>query len=264
MSESKRPSINPNWANKLIKPGVSNNYVSPSSPEVSASRIIPTPSEDFSHLLEEDNDSEIIEELDGGEDVQEKYFPWIQTYSGKQVNLLNPSPDSIVIQDIAHALSQLCRFTGHTRYHYSVAQHSVYVSYFCNQENALYGLLHDASEMLISDINSPLKNTEQLKGYKELEKKIQKTIYNKFGLFEEEPTDVKKADLIMLATEARDLMSPLHSDWKNQYNPIPFKIERMTPDEAEDMFMKRFYELTGFGEDAYDYYISHKYDRTKK
>lgn len=235
-----RPPISTSWQDKLI-----------SRKEV-----------EYSNVMDEEIE-EIYEKQEALRASSDE--PWIQTFSGKRFNLLNPTADSIVIQDIAHALSMQCRFTGHTKFHYSVAQHSVYVSYFCNQEDALYGLLHDGSEAYIADINRPLKNTSELTGYKKVEKNLQKAIYNKFSLFGEEPASVKKADLLMLATEARDLMAPMHKDWKtNGINPIPFKVDRMTMDEAEDLFMKRFYELTGLGDDAYDLYYSRKYEKTIK
>lgn len=70
---------------------------------------------------------------------------WIATFTGGVFFPLAPRVEDVRISDIAHALSMLCRFAGHTRGFYSVAQHSVLVSRLCSQQDALWGLLHDAS-----------------------------------------------------------------------------------------------------------------------
>ena len=173
-----------------------------------------------------------------------KDIPWIQTYSGRRFNPTDPNPEAIVIQDIAHALSNICRFTGHCSSFYSVAQHSVMVSYICNQENALYGLLHDGAEAFCQDIASPIKKTIEFAAYRQVEKRIQDAVYKRFGLSENEPADVKRADLLLLATESRDLMSPLRHDWNLDIRPLPFKIVPLLPNEAKVLFLERFTELT--------------------
>ncbi len=174
---------------------------------------------------------------------QGEQHSWIQTYSGRKFFPLNPVLDSIVIQDIAHALSMQCRFTGHCKFHYSIAYHSILVSYLCDEEFSLHGLLHDASEAYIADISSPIKRTVDFERYREIEKHLQDMIYERFGLSKEEPPSVKKADRLMLATEASQLLSPLHSEWKLPCNPAPFKIEQLSPEVVEKMFLVRFHEL---------------------
>jgi len=168
---------------------------------------------------------------------------WLNTFSGKKIYPLNPSPEDICIEDIAHSLSHQCRFTGHTKDFYSIAQHCVLVSYVCNHENALYGLLHDASEYILVDIPSPLKKSKEFNFYRDIERKVQAIIYNKFGLYDEEPVDVKKADALLLATEARDLLNSIHPDWTMKTEPLPFKIEALGPKEAEKLFLNRFFAL---------------------
>jgi len=169
---------------------------------------------------------------------------WIQTYSGRKFYPLNPSIGDIYIEDIAQSLSMLCRFTGHCNNFYSVAQHSVLVSYICKHKHALHGLLHDASEAYLSDLNSPLKRSGEFENYKMYENKLQSLINLKFGLKDVEPKNVKNADIKLLATEARDFMSPLHSDWVQPCDPLPFKIDPLPPAEAKDLFMDRYIELT--------------------
>lgn len=170
---------------------------------------------------------------------------WIQTYSGNKFYPLNPNLEDINIKDIAHALSMQCRFTGHVNKFYSIAQHSVYVSYLCDSSEALYGLLHDASEAYISDISSPLKRSSEFQAYLDVEKKLQNKIYEKFGLEVKELSSVKKADMVMLATEARDLLNSIHTEWKINENPYLFKIHPLSPEESEVIFLQRFEQLYG-------------------
>jgi hypothetical protein len=184
--------------------------------------------------------------------------PWIQTHSGRRFNPISPNPDAIVIQDIAHALSMQCRFSGHCKKFYSVAQHSVLVSHICNEEDALWGLLHDASEAYLVDVPRPLKRSGMIQGYIEAETRMQEAVCKRFGLPLQEPPSVKRADTKLLATEARDLMSPLHSDWLQPVSPLPFAIEAWSPDKAKDMFMQRFFELIGADPSNYEHYLKYR------
>lgn len=168
---------------------------------------------------------------------------WIQTYTGKSFYPQNPTMDSICIEDIAHALSQLCRFTGHTSVPYNVAQHCILVSYLCDPENALYGLIHDSSEAYLGDQSSPIKKLPELAGYRELEKRVQDAICRRFGLSEIEPKDVKRADLMMLSIESNTFMSPLHKDWKMPYIIPTLKIEPLSSQAAKELFLERFNQL---------------------
>lgn len=170
---------------------------------------------------------------------------WIQTYSGKRFTPTNPKYSAIVIQDIAHALSMQCRFSGHCKKFYSVAQHSVLVSYLCNVEDALWGLLHDATEAYLVDIPAPLKRSGKFDAYLDFEKEMQTAICQRFSLPEKEPPSVKIADKIMLATEARDLLVSLREDWTYAVEPAPFRIDPLLPEAAEELFLKRFYQLVG-------------------
>ena len=168
---------------------------------------------------------------------------WSQTYTGKKFFPFDPRPEDICIEDIAHSLSMQCRFTGHSSFHYSIAQHSVLVSYFCDEKNALHGLMHDAAESFASDLNSVIKKNPQLSGYRELEDNIQKVICRKYGLSELEPADVKRADILVLGIEAKTVYDNLHPDWVFGSNPPPLSIIKMEPEEAEKLFIQRFTEL---------------------
>jgi 5'-deoxynucleotidase YfbR-like HD superfamily hydrolase len=199
-----------------------------------------------------------------GNDRTYKYDPdveWIQTYSGRRFCPTNPNPDAIVIQDIAHSLAMQCRFSGHVKKFYSVAQHSVLVSYICDSADALWGLMHDASEAYLVDVPRPLKRSGKFDAYLRFEAEMQRAVCTRFGLPEKEPPSVKRADTILLATEARDLMSPLHPDWTQACDPLPFKIDPLPPDKAKDLFMKRFFELTGMP-GAYEHYLDYEYNNS--
>lgn len=172
---------------------------------------------------------------------------WIQTFTNKRFYPLDPREDEIDIVDIAHALSMKCRFTGHTNRFYSVAEHSVHVSYNCFLKNALWGLLHDAAEAYLADVAKPIKVLPEFSKFVEVENKLQAAICAKFGLPIEQPEDVHSADRILLLTEKRDLMKPMN--WpQNQFyykeSPLERKIEALSPMEAELLFLRRFIELT--------------------
>ena len=106
---------------------------------------------------------------------------------------------------VAAALSKLCRFTGHTREFYSVAEHSVKASYIVPEEFALEALMHDAHEMLVNDLAKPIKVF--LRGaYEELVRKAEVELRRSFGLPDEEAAEVKLADIYMVVIEGYYLM----------------------------------------------------------
>lgn len=169
-------------------------------------------------------------------------LPTILTAGGRYFPLLAPSPADIHIEDIAHALSNLCRFTGHVREFYSVAQHSALVSQIVPPEDALAGLLHDASEAYTNDISKPCKPL--LRGLAEIETRIMEVVLATFGLPTCLPDSVKRADLILLATEKRDLMPP-HEDWEltRDLPRLQEEIVPLPPRAARARFLDRFHQL---------------------
>ncbi len=142
--------------------------------------------------------------------------PDILTVSGHYFDFLTPERSKFGIEDVAHALSHVCRFAGHTRTFYSVAQHSVMVS-----------------------------RIVPLPDYKEIERRVERAVFDRFGLPSQLPRCVKDADLVMLATEQRDLMAPHDDEWAliAKVQPLADRIVPLPPREAKFKFLLRYQEL---------------------
>lgn len=130
--------------------------------------------------------------------------PVIRTVTGKWFNAFDPHPDQICIEDIAHALSNQCRFGGHLPKFFSVAQHCILTADIVAPEHRLAALLHDASEAYLLDIPRPVKR--KLSNYAEIEDKIMRVIADKYKFQWPLHNDVKKADEIMLQREWSEIM----------------------------------------------------------
>ena len=175
---------------------------------------------------------------------------FIETHSGRRFRPLSPDAGEIVITDIAHALSQQCRFSGHTFVPYSVAEHSVRVAELLERWAAprsvqLWGLLHDASEAYLVDIPQPLKHTEAFAPYRAAERELMAAVCTRFGLSQAEPAMVRRADATLLATEARDLMPYRREHWIGLVEaPLPETIKPWHSSSAKREFLARFEELS--------------------
>ena len=177
--------------------------------------------------------------------------PWIETFTGKEFYFLDPTPDSIDIRDIAHSLAFTCRYTGHSKRFYSVAEHSILVSYLAN--DPLAGLLHDASEAYITDIASPIK--PYLSNYKELEDMLMGRIASKFGFDYPFDPDIKDCYATQLKTEAKYLLKSGGITWAHLY---PTKRQHgikpmcLSPEEAEKAFLERYEEVRNVSSIGFD------------
>jgi hypothetical protein len=167
---------------------------------------------------------------------------WIQTFTGRRFVPRDPRPEDFDIRDVAHSLSLLCRFNGHCRQFYSVAEHSVRVSRVCPPEAALWGLLHDLGEAYIGDLPRPIK--PMFPAFEEVETRLLRTAAVAFDLPWPMPAAVRRADDVLLATEARDLMSEPPEPWGHREAPLPGRITPLGPTEAELAFLDRFEELS--------------------
>jgi 5'-deoxynucleotidase YfbR-like HD superfamily hydrolase len=187
---------------------------------------------------------------------------WIQTFTGKKVHPLHLRLSEVDINDIAHSLSLRPRFAGHSCT-YNVADHSIRVAELLPQPLKIYGLLHDAAEYLMGDVPSPMKPFYYIKKtkyngddeyipYSTVEKEVLGTIHASLDL---DPPDeaavkaIKVCDVILLVTEARDLMSPLHPEWfhrpENGFSVLAEKIVPLSQLEAETKFLDEFLKLRG-------------------
>ncbi|EIQ01097.1 hypothetical protein OpiT1DRAFT_05665 [Opitutaceae bacterium TAV1] len=173
--------------------------------------------------------------------------PWIQTFTGRQFFPLDPDPLEIDIEDIAHALALQCRFGGHSRAFYSVAQHSVFVADMCPPHLKLTGLLHDATEAYLIDLPRPIK--QAIPEYRRIEDKLAEVIAKRFTPHPTCPIQfhhpfIKVADKIALATEARDLLGKPPAPWGDGVDPSPVHIEPWDSLKSEYEFLRRFRECT--------------------
>jgi hypothetical protein len=182
----------------------------------------------------------------------------LETVSGRKIDVLNPDPKDISIEDIAWGLSRIPRFCGATIpfVPYSVAQHSIQVMKECEVtgrlDMAFHGLMHDAAEAYTGDIPSPIK---QIPGFKEKIKEVENnllaTIYKAFDTElpdEEDEAIIHNADMVQRAIEAYNFMYSRGKDWN--LPPIPFqKLQEFDPPmisiKAYDMFLIYFNELKG-------------------
>ena len=170
---------------------------------------------------------------------------WIQTFSGIAFKPFEPKPGMISLVDIAHALSMICRFNGHSNKFYSVAEHCVRMSEEVRPAVAIHALLHDAAEAYVSDVARPIK--PHLPMFKVIEDGIMNAIYEHFGL-QIDPVieaEIKCADLGMLATERLQLMKLEAPEWDSLKGIPPYNItlECWQPLKAELAFLARFRRL---------------------
>lgn len=141
---------------------------------------------------------------------------WIQTASGLKFPLIDIDLSAILIEDIAHALSMLCRFNAQCLRPYSVAEHSVHVSHEIRSDLALIGLMHDAAEAYLGDVPGPLKKC--LHEFQVIEANLMAAISDKFGFAmpgdgTEEAHELKRADLQLLVDEKAVIMTPGPEPW---------------------------------------------------
>jgi hypothetical protein len=174
----------------------------------------------------------------------ERFGDWLQTYSGRKFYPLDPRPEDVAIEDIAHALANTCRYAGHSLCFYSVAEHAVQVSLHVPPQHALWGLLHDAAEAYTADIPRPLKPF--LFGWKEIEARVMRAVCDHFGLPHAEPPEVKAVDAGILADEKFAVMEDGPA-WGSIGAPIGAEIRGLSPMEAKIAFLARFHALTRGG-----------------
>lgn len=184
---------------------------------------------------------------------------WQRMLSGRRLDLLDPSPLDIEIEDIAHGLARVARWNGQTRgdHAFSVAQHSVLVEAFLEQmwpassaADLLSALLHDAPEYVIGDMISPFKTALGV-DYRQFEARLEAAIRMRFGLAPKMPAElkarIKQADQSAAFYEATrlagfDVDEALNFFGAPPPGPAP-DMSPMSPNEAQALFLRRFAEL---------------------
>lgn len=181
-------------------------------------------------------------------------------YTGREVDIFNLRIEDIDIEDIAHSLSNLCRYGGHCLFYYSVALHS----YLCSLEpgtksEQLQFLLHDASEAYVNDLVRPIKHRVEMEKYREIEDSIQDLIFKRFNLpypyservhevddkvlLDEIPNLIIMSDEIILKSAESGLSTREAREVLAQEKLSKCKFPKITPEEAKELFLHRFYEL---------------------
>ena len=176
----------------------------------------------------------------------------IQTFTGLRFSPLEPDPEAIAIEDIAHGLAHHCRFGGHAATYYSVGQHSCVVADAVrdrggDRDTVLYALLHDASEAYLGDLPHPVKHRSDFGAlYREIEQPLQEAILARFGLTVVAPPLVKEIDRAVLATERAALMRAADDAWWPELDgvaPVDVEIQPWTPQQSEREFLARYEAL---------------------
>lgn len=185
---------------------------------------------------------------------------WQRMLSGRRLDLLEPSPLDIEIEDIAHGLARVARWNGQTKgpHAFSVAQHSVLVERLVSdlsprltREVRLMALLHDAPEYVVGDLISPFKAVIGI-DYKALEERLQAAIHQRFGLSAHVPATLKtlfkRADHLSAYYEATQLAGFEEAEAGRLFGTPPkaLKTPRLTPlstAEAQAQFLARFHRL---------------------
>lgn len=168
---------------------------------------------------------------------------WMQTFTGGQFFPLDPRADEVDVRDIAHSLAMQCRYNGHTRVFYSVAEHCVLMSRVVSRENALWALLHDATEAYVGDMVRPLKR--HMPHFCAVEDQVMLTIAEHFGIDATMPPEVHRADTRILLNERAALFDKPAGDWGIDLEPLEVTIQAWSPAQAEQEYLLRFAELTG-------------------
>ena len=165
--------------------------------------------------------------------------PTILLSSGAYFDLADPGRCPFTIEDVAHALAHICRFGGHTRRFYSVAEHSVWCSRIVWPERALEALLHDAAEAFIGDVTRPLKS--MLPSYRALEASVEAAVFRRLGIGPSLHPSVREADQRMLVAEQRQAMGSV-DPWPGLKGvaPAPVVLEFLEPSAAAQLFLREY------------------------
>jgi hypothetical protein len=171
---------------------------------------------------------------------------WLQTYTGRKFTPLEPNIEDINIFDIAHSLSNQCRFSGHCLRFYSVAEHCVHTAALVRPELKLVALMHDAAEAYLVDLPTPIKRNMPL--YAEAEKNLEIVIASKYGFPYPIPQEVKMIDSSLLSDEREQNMAWTDTApglWGNPTPAAGIRLNFWKPEQAKDEFLNIFFKHGG-------------------
>jgi len=177
---------------------------------------------------------------------------WIETHTGRRFFLRDPDPADVNVEDIAHALSHLCRYTGHCSQFYSVAEHSVIL---CNAymlahplepgqeavsrehlQGAMDVLMHDAAEAYVGDVARPLK--QLVPDYRVIEAGVERAVATAMGLTYPHPAFVKELDTRIMVDERAQVMARTAHDWSTDgLEPLGAQVRFLAPHLAKSTFL---------------------------
>jgi len=165
---------------------------------------------------------------------------WMQTFGGRQFWPLDPRPEEIFLDDIAHALSLQCRYAGHCLEFYSTAQHSVLLARAVRDAGGTmneqrWALLHDAPEAYLVDVPRPLKG--HLVGYREAEDRVMAAVAERFGLSPAMPSIVHEFDGRIIGDE-RSNLAPCCVPWETHHEPLGIVVAPWSPAVAKQLFLE--------------------------
>jgi len=182
-------------------------------------------------------------------DIATRKGSWIALASGRPWYPLDPRPDEVTVEEIAHHLSNICRYTGATLWHYPVSQHAVLMCRWLRSAGhgpmiQMQALHHDDPEALsgFGDIVRPVKRMVPL--ISEIEDNIWNVVIApKFGLpFELDPA-VTEADLRICADEKEHVLEPAAIPWKSNPEPLGISIFYWSQGEAKAQYLSEHYRL---------------------
>jgi hypothetical protein len=174
---------------------------------------------------------------------------WIGTATGAAFNVMDPRVEDVRLNDIASALSKQCRYAGHCRRFYSVAEHSVHVAHHTSggAKLKLAALLHDASEAYLVDIPRPIKNA--MPEYRAIEDRLMRVIFERFNLdlgnLWPLPPEIVDIDTRILHDECAQNVAQPPVPWGFPGDPVGVTLQYWTPIAASAWFISEFYRYGG-------------------
>lgn len=176
---------------------------------------------------------------------------WLETFTGQKFHFTEPVPEEMHIEDVAHSLSLLCRYNGHTKAFYSVAEHCVLICDWiaanwpgASQQILRTALLHDVAETYLGDMSRPVKY--QMPRFKELEHLIEDAAAVRFDLELPYPAIVEECDARILVDERQQCMSDSDNEWGTDVlEALDVRIRFLDPPNVRRLFLDRFFEHGG-------------------